>query len=108
MTIGTSEIRSRITAIAEPKPTRLASLMLLLVIRMDSSSRPFLPWLMMNAMSNARSASIAVITTTTTLIGALQPGQVDDHDVADMTPRGGDQDRVEVDARVAKPVEDMA
>ena len=26
---------------AEPKPTRLDSLMLLLVIRVDSSSRPF-------------------------------------------------------------------
>ena len=45
--------------------------MLLLVIRIDSSSSPFLPWLTMNAMSKARSASIAVITAITTLIGAM-------------------------------------
>jgi len=57
--IGPSEITSRMTAIADPKPTRLASLMLLLVIRIDSSSSPFLPWLTMNAMSKARSASIS-------------------------------------------------
>src|SRR2546423_15551524 len=69
-TIGPSEITSRITAMAEPKPTRLASLMLLLVIRIESSSRPFLPWLMMKALSKARRASMAVMTTTTTLMGA--------------------------------------
>ena len=45
--IGPSEITSSTTAIAEPKPSRLASLMLLFVISVDSSSRPFLPRLMM-------------------------------------------------------------
>src|SRR5262249_33480229 len=70
-TIGTSEITSRTTAMAEPKPTRLASLMLLLVITVDSSSRPFLPRLMMYAMSNARSDSMIVTTTMMTLIGAM-------------------------------------
>src|SRR5256714_10685498 len=70
-TIWPSEITSKITAMAEPKPTRLASLMLLLVIRIESSSRPFLPWLMMKAMSKARRASMAVMTTTTMLMGAM-------------------------------------
>jgi ABC-type sugar transport system permease subunit len=46
-TIGPSEISSRMTAIADPKPTRFDSLMLLLVISVDSSSSPFLPPLMM-------------------------------------------------------------
>jgi hypothetical protein len=45
-TIGTSEIVSNITATADPKPISPASLRALLVIRMDSSSRPFFPWLM--------------------------------------------------------------
>jgi hypothetical protein len=35
--IGPSEITRRTTAIAEPKPIRLASLMLLLVIRIEFS-----------------------------------------------------------------------
>src|SRR5438874_13424359 len=70
-TIGPSEMTSRITAIAEPKPTRVDSLMLLLVIRMERSSSPFLPWLMMKARSNARSDSMAVSTTITVLIGAM-------------------------------------
>src|SRR5207245_183654 len=70
-TMGTREITSRTTAIAEPNPTRLASLTLVLVIRIDSSSSPFLPWLVMNAMSKARRDSIAVTTTITTLIGAI-------------------------------------
>src|SRR5438105_14509553 len=69
--IGPREITNKITAIADPKPTRLASLMLLLVIRIDRSSSPLLPWLTMNAMSNARKASIAVITAITTLIGCI-------------------------------------
>src|SRR5438874_12958350 len=69
--IGPSEITSRMTAIADPKLTRLASLMLLLVIRIDSSSSPFLRWLSMNAISKARSASIVVIPAITTLIGAM-------------------------------------
>ena len=45
--IGPSEITSRTTAIADPKPTRFDSLMLLLVMSVESSSRPFLPRLMM-------------------------------------------------------------
>ena len=45
--IGTSETTSRTTAIADPNPSRLASPMLAFVISTDSSSRPFLPWLMM-------------------------------------------------------------
>ena len=45
--IGTSEMTSRTTAMADPNPIRLASLMLLFVIRIDSSSSPFLPRLMM-------------------------------------------------------------
>ena len=32
---------------ADPKPSRFDSLIALLVINVDSSSRPFLPWLMM-------------------------------------------------------------
>ena len=76
-------------------------------------------------MSKARSASITVMTTTTTLIGfidrehdvpeglplvaavdrgrlaqrrvdALQPGEVQHHDVADVPPGDGDQDGGEV------------
>src|SRR5439155_20256518 len=69
--IGPSEISNRMTAIADPKPTRLASLMLLLVSRIDSSSSPFLPWLTLNAISKSRSASIVVITATTTWMAAI-------------------------------------
>ena len=119
---------------ADPKPSRLASLMLLLVIRTDSSSRPFLPWLMMYTMSNARRDSITVITTITMLIGrmtgkttrknvwrafapsiaaasrsvgidALEAGQVEDHDVADVAPAGRHEDGPDVERRVAEPVD---
>ena len=45
--IGTREITSSTTAIADPNPSRFDSLMALLVIRVESSSRPFLPRLMM-------------------------------------------------------------
>ena len=47
ITIGTSEITSSTTAMADPNPIRLASLSALLVISVDSSSSPFLPLLMM-------------------------------------------------------------
>ena len=49
----------------------LLVLMLLFVISVDSSSRPFLPRLMMYAMSNARSDSMIVTTTMITLIGPM-------------------------------------
>ena len=45
--------------------------MLLLVMRIDNSSRPFLPRLMMYAMSKARSDSMTVMTMMTTLIGRM-------------------------------------
>ena len=45
--IGTSEMVSRTTAIADPKPSRFDSLMALFTINVESSSRPFLPQLMM-------------------------------------------------------------
>ena len=45
--------------------------MALLVMSVESSSRPFLPWLVTYAMSNARSDSMTVMTTTTMLIGAI-------------------------------------
>ena len=44
--IGPREMTSRTIAIAEPKPTRLASPMMLLVTSTDSSSSPLSPWLM--------------------------------------------------------------
>ncbi len=71
ITIGTREISSSTTAMADPNPIRLASLSALLTIRVDSSSSPFLPLLMMYTMSNARSDSMTVTTITTTLIGCI-------------------------------------
>ena len=47
---------------ADPKPTRLASPMMLLVTSTDSSSRPLSPRLMTYTMSNARSDSMTVMT----------------------------------------------
>ena len=60
--IGPTEMTSSTTAIAEPKPTRLASPMMLLVTSTDRSSRPLRPRLMMYARSNARSDSMTVMT----------------------------------------------
>ena len=40
-------------------------------------------------------------------VDALQPGQVQDHHVADVAPAGGDQDGPEVEVRVAEPVDDV-
>ena len=119
---------------ADPNPIRLASLMLLFVTRIDSSSRPFLPRLMMYARSNARSDSMTVMTMITMLIGrmtgkttrknvwrcvravdrggltqgrvdALESRQVQDHHVADVAPAGREEDGPQVERRVAEPVD---
>ncbi len=126
--MNTSEITSMMVASAEPKPIRLASPTTLAVTRVEISSRPLVPLLITQTMSKARSDSITVTTRTMMLIGritgnttekkvlawagavdggrlpqrrvdALQPGQVEQHDVAGVLPAGGDQHRPEVDAR---------
>ena len=38
-------------------------------------------------------------------VDALQAGQVQDHDVADVAPAGRDEDGPDVEARVAQPVD---
>ena len=122
---------------ADPKPIRDASPRMLLVTSTDSSSRPLRPRLMTYTMSNARSDSMMVMTRTTMLIGlqdreddpeeglalgravdrggllerrvdALQAGQVQDHDVADVAPARGDEDGRQVDVAVAQPVDEVA
>src|SRR5664280_2757233 len=70
-TIGTSETTARITAIAAPKPMRSDSLMELLVISVDNNSNGLRPPFVMYARSNARRASIVVITTMTMLMGFI-------------------------------------
>ena len=134
--IGMIEIASRITAIAEPKPMRLASPTMLSVTSTDSSSSPLravvddvddveraqrldhrdhddddvdrpqrreddraerLP--LVGAVDRRRLAQRRV--------DGLQPGEVEDHDVADVAPAGGDEDRPQVDARVAEPVDQV-
>ncbi len=112
---------------AEPKPTRLDSLMLLLVIRVDSSSRPFCA-----AVDDVRDVErpqgldrgddddhdidrqhdredhpeegLALVRAVDLgrlaegWIEALQPGQVEDHDVADVAPAGRHEGGPEVEA----------
>ena len=128
--MGTVESMSSTTAMAEPKPMRLVSPMMLLVTSVDSSSRPFRPRLMMKGRSKARSDSMTVMTTTTMLMGrrtgkttrkkvcrslapsmacgfaqrrvhGLEPGQVDDHHVAHVPPARGHEDGPQVEAGVA-------
>ncbi len=134
--IGTSEITSSTTAIAEPKPSRLASLIALLVISVDSSSRPFLPRLMMyddverpqgldrrdhddhdvdrhhhrEHDPEERLALVGAVDLgglAQRRVERLQAGQVEDHDVADVAPARGDEHRPEVEARVAEPVDQV-
>ena len=59
------------TAIAEPNPMRVDSLRALLVIRVDSNSKGLRPPFVMKARSNARRASIVVITTIMMLMGFI-------------------------------------
>lgn len=54
---------------AEPKPIRLASPMMFSVTSTESSSSPLRPWLTAYTMSNARRASMTVMTPTMTLTG---------------------------------------
>ena len=69
-TMKTRLMSSSTVAMAEPKPTRLASPMMLAVTNALSSSRPLRPLLMTHTRSKARNDSITVMTSTTTLIGA--------------------------------------
>ena len=120
---------------AEPNPTRDDSPTMFWVISTDSSSRPLSPLLMTYTMSNARSDSMMVMTRIDDVdraehrqdhpeerlplggaidggglperrVDALQARQVEDHDVADVAPAGGHQDRGEVDVLVAEPADD--
>ena len=130
--MNTSEITSMMVARAEPKPIRLASPMILAMTSVPISSRPLVPLLITQTMSKARSASITVTTRMMMLMGritenttekrpwpgwprpprslpqrgvdALQPGQVQQHDVAGVLPAGGHQHRPQVPAGVAVPV----
>src|ERR1044072_4739758 len=122
-----SEITSSTTACDEHQPIRLDSPMMLAVTSTDSSSSPLRPLLITYTTSNARRPSITVTASTTTFTGLrtrnatrknvshrgallhrrvprLEPGQVQQHDVAGVPPPGGHQHRVQVDVGVAQPV----
>ena len=60
-----------IVARADPKPIRLASPTMLEVTRVEISSRPLRPLLTTQTMSNARNASMTVITRMMMLMGRI-------------------------------------
>ena len=136
MVIGTSERTSRTTAMAEPNPIRLASLMLLLVIRIDKQLQAVLAAVgdvrdvegaqrfddgddddddvdrahdredhLEEGLPLARAVDGGRLPEGR--VDALEPGQVEDHHVADVAPAGRDQDRPDVERRVPEPVDDV-